>query len=128
MLVNPNSFTLAGSGNSKIYCNKLEHLTITDGTNVIQYGYCNPYLVVDTQGNFYIKSHNKPVEVTVYSSGSSSSGGSATTEVLTATAIKAKATANPTQTFTAIWKELNKPIWYIGNNVFIDSVGAVLTL
>ena len=123
MLVNPSTFTLAGSGNSKVYCNTLEHLTITNGTNVIQYGYCNPYLVVETQGNFYIKSHNKPVEVTV-----SSSGGSATTEVLTATAIKTKATANPTQTFTAIWKELNKPIWYIGNNTFVDSVGTVLTL
>lgn len=128
MLVNPSTFTLAGSGNSKVYCNKLEHLIITDGTNVIQYGYCNPYLVVETQGNFYIKSHNKPVEVTVSSSGSSSGGGSATTEILTATAIKTKATANPTQTFTAIWQEMNKPIWYIGNNTFVDSVGAVLTL
>ena len=126
MNINPTTYTLAGSGNSKVYCNILEHLTITDGTNIIQYGYCNPYLVVETQGNFYIKSHSKPVVATVSSSGSNS--GSATTEVLTATAIKAKATANPTQTFTAIWQEMNKPIWYIGNNVFIDSVGAVLTL
>ena len=128
MNINPTTYTLAGSGNSKVYCNKLEHLTITDGTNVIQYGYCNPYLVVETQGNFYIKSSKSNVEVTVASSGGGSNSGSATTEVLTATAIKAKATANPTQTFTAIWQEMNKPIWHIGNNVFIDSVGAVLTL
>ena len=125
MLVNPNTFTLAGSDNSKVYCSKLEHLTITDGTNVIQQGYCNPYLVVETQGNFYIKSNKSNVEVTVSSSGTSTS---ATAQVLKAIDIKAKATANPTQTFTAIWKELNKPIWYIGNNVFIDSAGAVLTL
>ena len=128
MNINPTTYTLAGSGNSKVYCNKLEHLTITDGTNVIQYGYCNPYLVVETQGNFYIKSSKSNVEVTVASSGGGSNSGSATTEVLKTTAIKAKATANPTQTFTAIWQEMNKPIWHIGNNVFIDSVGAVLTL
>ena len=123
MNINPSTYTLAGSGNSKIYCNILEHLTITDGTTVIQQGYCNPYLVVETQGNFYIKSNNKSVEVTVSSNSSNSP-----IQVMTATTIKAKATANPTQTFTAIWQEMNKPIWHIGNNVFIDSVGTVLTL
>lgn len=125
MLVNPNTFTLAGNGNSKVYCNKLEYLTITDGTNVIQHGYCNPYLAVETQGNFYIKSNKSNVEVTVSGSGA---GTSTPAQVLKATAIKAKATANPTQTFTVIWQEMNKPIWYIGNNTFVDSVGAVLTL
>ena len=121
MLVNPNSFTLVGSGNSKVYCNKLEHLIITDGTTVIQKGYCNPYLEVTTSGNFYIKSDKNTVDVTVVSNNTSA-------QVMTATAIKTKATANPAQTFTAIWQEMNKPIWHIGNNVFIDSVGAVLTL
>ena len=125
MLVNPNSFTLVGSGNSKVYSNKLEHLTITDGTNVIQQGYCNPYLVVETQGNFYIKSNKSNVEVTLSSSGT---GTGEPVQVLNGANIKAKATANPTQIFTAIWQEMNKPIWYIGNNVFIDSAGAVLTL
>ena len=121
MNINPYTYTLAGSGNSKVYSNTIEHLTITDGTNVIQTGYCNPYLVVETQGNFYIKSQSKPVEVTVNSTSTS-------TQVLKATDIKARVTANPSQTFTAIWQEMNKPIWYIGNNTFIDSVGAVLTL
>ncbi len=121
MIINPNNFTLAGSGNSKIYCDRLEFLIITNGTNVIQSGYCNPYLEVTTSGNFYIKSSKNNVEVTVSSISTS-------TQILKAIDIKARVTANPTQTFTAIWQEMNKPIWYIGNNTFIDSVGAVLTL
>lgn len=38
-----------------------------------------------------------------------------------------KVLRDDTELFSAIWSEYNKPVWHIGNSVFVDAVGAKVT-
>lgn len=50
------------------------------------------------------------------------------TPVMTGTDIYYKAKDEPNKLFRAVWQEYNKPVWYIGNNTIVDSVGATVTV
>lgn len=39
-----------------------------------------------------------------------------------------KAKDEPNKLFSAVWQEYNKPVWFIGNNTIVDSVGATVTV
>lgn len=47
------------------------------------------------------------------------------TPIMTGQAIYDKA-ATTNERFTAIWSEYNKPVWHIGDSVFVDAVGATV--
>lgn len=45
---------------------------------------------------------------------------------LSGTDIYYRAKENPSKTFQAIWQEYKKPVYHLGNNVIVDTTGAVL--
>lgn len=49
------------------------------------------------------------------------------TPVMTGSDIYYKSKDEPNKLFSAIWQEYNKPVWFIGNNTLVDSVGATLS-